>query len=422
MSRFRLLIFLISFLAGASVLGQTGYTQRLNPIVSASDNDVCPNDEVELTLNYTVPDNTSLLLNGLDELVNVGSNPNFSFGTSTDFTIEYFIKTTDLGTQTVVSKGSIGTPGYAVGMASGFVVAIASDGGATPIVVNGFTNVADGSWHHIAVVFDRDDKITIYTDGFFDNDGNMTTIGSVDNIDLLRIGAFNNAGTPTQYFNGYIDEVRIWNSALTVAEINARSTTHLNPASYPNLVANWDMNDVTAPTIIDCSQSSADGQMVGSASLSLDAPSLTFPFLAQWNFGATGSTQFVSPTDTTQYICTIGYCKYASIDSITINVIECEDEDNTGIITSVWVPSAFTPNGDFKNDVFEVQGSFLTFYEIKIFNRMGNIMYHSRNILNSWDGTFEGERVKDDVYTYIITYRDVEGNEHKKYGTVAVLR
>ncbi len=422
MNRFRLLIFLISLIAGPALVGQTMYTQRLSPVISASDNDVCPNDEVELTLNYVVPDNTSLLLNGLDELVNVSASPNFDFGVSNDFSIEFFVKTTGLGAQTVVSKGSIGTAGFAVGMAAGVVVVAVSDGGATPLAVNGFTNIADGAWHHVAVVFDRDDKLTIYTDGFFDNDGNMSTIGSVDNIDLLRIGAFNNGGTPSQHFNGYIDEVRIWNSAITVAEINARSTTHLNPASFTNLVGNWDMNDDTAPTIIDCSQSAANGQMVGSASLSLDAPSLTFPFQAQWDFGATGSTQFVSPTDTTQYKCFIGYCKYASIDSITINVIDCEEEDNTGIITSVWVPSAFTPNGDFKNDVFEVQGSFLTFYEIKIFNRMGNIMYHSRNILNSWDGTFEGERVKDDVYTYIITYRDTEGIEHKKYGTVAVLR
>ena len=182
------------------------------------------------------------------------------------------------------------------------------------------------------------------------------------------------------------------------------------------------MNDVTAPTIIDCSASGASGQMVGSASLSLDAPTLIFPFLPRWSINQTGTTVFVSPTDTTNYSVEIGYCKYLSIDSITINVIECEDIDDSGLISSVWVPSAFTPNGDFKNDIFRVQGANITFYEIKIFNRFGNIMYNSRDILSGWDGTFEDRFVQEGVYTYIIVYRDRYGVEHTKQGTVAVMK
>lgn len=398
------------------------YSQRLNPDISASTNDICPNDEVELNVQYDLPDNTSLLLNGLDELLNIPNSPAFAFGAATDFTIEFFIKTSSLSPlMAIVAKGDPTTPGFAVGMAAGFVVATASDGTNT-IPVNGFTNIANGNWHHIAVVFDRDDKITIYTDGAFDNDANMTTIGSVDNIDLLRIGAANLAGNPVQHFNGYIDEVRIWNKALTPSEITSRSTTHLNPNLVNNLVGYWDMNDVTAPTIIDCSASGASGQMVGSASLSLDAPTLIFPFLPRWSINQTGTTVFVSPTDTTNYSVEIGYCKYLSIDSITINVIECEDIDDSGLISSVWVPSAFTPNGDFKNDIFRVQGANITFYEIKIFNRFGNIMYNSRDILSGWDGTFEDRFVQEGVYTYIIVYRDRYGVEHTKQGTVAVMK
>jgi gliding motility-associated-like protein len=397
------------------------FTQRLNPSVNSDVNDICPNDEVELTFSYEDPDNSSLLLNGLDEALNLGASPNLNFGTG-DFSIECWIKTSSLATQALVSKVAPGIAGYSVGLFGGFVVAGITDGGGAPIAVNGFTPIADGTWHHIVVVFDRNDKMTIYTDGFFDNDANISGVGSVDNVDLMRIGAANSGAGLTTHYNGYIDEVRVWSAALTVAEINARSTTHLNPNSVPNLVGYWDMNDVTAPTIIDCSVSGASGQMVGSASLSADAPVLTFPFLPQWSNGQTGLTQFVSPEDTTQYIITVGYCKYASIDSITINVIECEDSDDSGLISSVWVPSAFSPNGDFKNDIFMVQGANITYYDIKIFNRFGNIMYHSRNILSGWDGTFEGEFVKDDVYTYIVTYRDRFNEEYTKHGTITLLK
>jgi gliding motility-associated-like protein len=416
------LVFVFVMFSCLILSGQSPYTQRLSPEIIASTNDICPDDEVQLIFSYIEPDNTSLLLNGIDELVNITPSPNFDFGANGDFSIEFYVKTTDLGEQTIIAKGAFGLPGYVIGLESGEVRIIVTDGVNPAVVVNGFSNLADGAWHHVAVVFDRDDKVTIYADGFFDNDGNILGLGSFDNADLLRIGAVGIAGMIDLHFNGYIDEVRIWNSALSVAEINARRFTHLNPASFPNLVGSWDMNDVTGPVLIDCSQSAASGVMIGSASLSLDAPSLTFPFQAQWDFGATGLIQFVAPTDTTEYFCTVGYCKYASIDSITINVLECEDDEDADQITSVWIPNAFTPNGDSKNDRFEVQGSFLTFYDIKIFNRIGNILYHSQNILSSWDGTFEGEQVKDDVYSYIITYRDIDGNEFKKYGTVLVTR
>jgi gliding motility-associated-like protein len=398
------------------------YTQRLNPTISASTNDICPNDEVELNVQYDLPNNSSLLLNGIDELVNVPNSPGFSFGGATDFSIEFFIKTSSLSPlMAIVSKGDATTPSFGVWMSAGFIIASASDG-TTVVPVNGFTNVADGNWHHVAVVFDRDDKITIYTDGAFDNDANMSTVGNVDNIDLLRIGAANVAGSPLQNFNGYIDEVRIWNKALTTGEITSRSTTHINPNTVNNLVGYWDMNDNSAPTIIDCSTSGATGQMVGSASLSLDAPTLIFPFLPRWSTNQTGTTVFVSPTDTAKYKLEIGYCKYASVDSITINVVECEDIDDSGLISSVWVPSAFTPNGDFKNDVFKVQGANITYYEIKIFNRFGNILYHSRDILAGWDGTFEDRYVQDGAYAYIITYRDRKGEEFTKHGTVSIMK
>jgi gliding motility-associated-like protein len=349
------------------------------------------------------------------------SSPGFNFGATTDFTIEFYIKTNSALPQAIVAKGDPFMPGFVVGLAAGVIVATASDG--TNIVpISGFTNLADGTWHHVAVVFDRSDKITIYTDGFFDNDGSISSVGDVNNVDLLRVGAANVGGLPSQHFNGYIDEVRIWNKALTVAEINAARTVHLNTNSVTsNLVGYWDMNDLPGGVLVDCSPSGANGVLSGSASFSADAPTMTWNFNPVWSNGKSGNTIFENPLDTTTYKVQIGYCKYLSADSTTVFVIECEDVDETGLISSVWAANAFTPNGDFKNDFFLVQASNITYYEIMIFNRLGNIIYHSRNILNSWDGTFEGDRVEDAVYTYVITYRDRFDVQYKKYGTVTVL-
>lgn len=413
------LVFSLAFCA--QIMGQN-YTQRLLPNVLSDVNDVCPNDEVVITLEYTEPTNTSLSLNGINEHVNIPDGPALNFGTSTNFTIEFYIKTSSLApVQVILAKGGSTSPGYAIGLSAGFVTVAISDGMNT-IPINGFTNVANGTWHHIAVVFDRTAKATIYTDGAFDNDGNINTVGNIDNLANMSLGAADFGGAFSGYFNGYLDEVRIWNVARTTAQITGSMLLQINPNSVSNLVGYWDMNDASPPTLVDCSPSGASGQMVGSASLNADAPILIWQFLPRWSNGQTGNTIFANPLDTTTFTAEVGYCKYLSIDSLRINVIACEDIDETGLVTSVWAPNAFTPNGDTKNDVFEVQASYITYYEIMIFNRFGNLLYHSKNILNSWDGSYEGKRVKDDVYTYIITYRDRKGEEFKKQGTVAVLQ
>ena len=414
--------FLVFSLAICTQLVGQNYTQRLLPDVVSDVNDVCPNDEVVLTLDYTEPTNTSLSLNGINEHVNIPDNPALNFGTATNFTIEFYIKTSSLSPlQVILAKGGTASAGYAIGMSAGVIVATISDGTNT-IPVNGFLNVADGSWHHVAVVFERASKATIYTDGFFDNDGNINTVANIDNTVNISVGAADIGGTFSGYFNGYIDELRIWSVARTVAEITASKQFQINPNSVNNLVGYWDMNDAAPPTLVDCSPTGASGQMVGSASLNADAPVLIWQFLPRWSNGQTGKTIFANPLDTMMFTAEVGYCKYLSIDSLRINVIECEDIDETGLVTSVWVPSAFTPNGDTKNDLFEVQASYITYYEIMIFNRFGNLLYHSKNILNSWDGTYEGGLVKDDVYTYLITYRNLKGEEFKKQGSFTVLQ
>ena len=418
MSSIKIVVFFLVLAFGVSA--QT-YTQRLNPDVSASLNEICPNDEVEITLSYNVPNNKSLLLNGLDEYANMPADPAFDFGAATNFTIECYVKTSSVAPQALVSKGSPVLPGFIVGMNAG-KVAVGMLGSGGNAAINGFTDIADGLWHHVAVVFDRTNKATIYIDGFFDNDGAISSVGDITNAELLRVGAFDNGVAISQFFSGNIDEVRIWDKARSIAEILARRTVHVNVNSVVNLVGYWDMNELSGTTLIDCSPTGATGVLTNSASFSADSPTLTWNFNPVWSTGQSGvTTIFANPLDTTTFKVEIGYCKYLSADSVTVNVTPCEDVDETGLLTSMWVPSAFSPNGDYKNDVFLVQASNIRYYEIMIFNRLGNIVYHSRDILNSWDGTFEGNRVKDDVYTYVITYRDRKEEQHKKHGTVTVL-
>ena len=58
-----------------------------------------------------------------------------------------------------------------------------------------------------------------------------------------------------------------------------------------------------------------------------------------------------------------------------------------------------------------------------IFNRLGNILYHSKNIKNGWDGTDpSGKLVAEGVYAYKILFVDEEGNPHEKQGFINLTR
>ena len=83
---------------------------------------------------------------------------------------------------------------------------------------------------------------------------------------------------------------------------------------------------------------------------------------------------------------------------------------------ALYIPNVFTPNQDGLNDNFEPKGVGIEEYEIFIFNRWGEQVFTSDDILNSWDG---GEAVSG-MYTYIINVVDKIGEFHRKTGFVLI--
>jgi gliding motility-associated-like protein len=70
----------------------------------------------------------------------------------------------------------------------------------------------------------------------------------------------------------------------------------------------------------------------------------------------------------------------------------------------IYIPNAFSPNEDGDNPIFKPIGININNYELKIFNRWGEIIFYSQNIINGWDGKYLGENVPVGVYPYIIKY------------------
>lgn len=100
-------------------------------------------------------------------------------------------------------------------------------------------------------------------------------------------------------------------------------------------------------------------------------------------------------------------------------------------ICHLHVPEAFTPNGDGKNDYFTVfvdDPEAITSYEIKIFNRWGEMVYGSTDIseLNDlergWDGTYKGKKQDTDTFVYYVSVTDHTGKKAEAKGNVTLIR
>ncbi|MBS1651451.1 MAG: gliding motility-associated C-terminal domain-containing protein [Bacteroidetes bacterium] len=88
------------------------------------------------------------------------------------------------------------------------------------------------------------------------------------------------------------------------------------------------------------------------------------------------------------------------------------------------IPTGFSPNGDGVNDVFMPLGSaeFVSNYDFRVFNRWGQQVFQTNNPLMGWDGNFSGQQSQTGVYAFVITYKNVYGQDKLAKGNVTLIR
>ena len=104
----------------------------------------------------------------------------------------------------------------------------------------------------------------------------------------------------------------------------------------------------------------------------------------------------------------------------------CKDSSENAIVhtlsrTEIYIPSAFTPNGDDHNELFVIRGNYIVSYSMNIYNRWGEQLFVSNSIYKYWDGTFENNKVKQGNYFYVVEVIGEDGNLFKKSGVVEVI-
>jgi gliding motility-associated-like protein len=93
-------------------------------------------------------------------------------------------------------------------------------------------------------------------------------------------------------------------------------------------------------------------------------------------------------------------------------------------ICVMYFPSGFSPNKDGKNDIFSgISQGRLAFYRLRVFNRWGQQIFESTNILKGWDGNFNGLPQPTGTYVWYAEYETARsGGRKTQQGTVMLIR
>ena len=89
---------------------------------------------------------------------------------------------------------------------------------------------------------------------------------------------------------------------------------------------------------------------------------------------------------------------------------------------TVFVPDAFTPNGDGTNDAFTVKGVYADKFTMSIYSRWGEVVYATSDKTKGWDGTADGQSLPAGQYMYRIEVEDVSGRKTVRSGAVLLIR
>lgn len=199
---------------------------------------------------------------------------------------------------------------------------------------------------------------------------------------------------------------------LTVTDIHGCVSTATTMAvSYPIPVADFDYQPqpvtILAPEVQFLNQSSSGlySWNFGDAYNSPDTSIATNP-------GHTYS--YIGTYSVTLSVTTLNGCSATVVKPVVVNDMY-----------AIYVPNAFSPNGDGKNEMFKAVGEGINKFKLYIFDRWGNNLFYTDDINQGWDGHYQGrgsQILQEDVYVWKIDVTDLNNQAHSLHGTVTLLK
>lgn len=91
-------------------------------------------------------------------------------------------------------------------------------------------------------------------------------------------------------------------------------------------------------------------------------------------------------------------------------------------MSALYIPNAFTPNGNQLNEAFVPVGQYLYNYHLELYNQWGEKLYETEDCMQAWDGTYNGEKCPQGIYFYKFTARGADGKYYNRKGTIHLLK
>jgi len=210
---------------------------------------------------------------------------------------------------------------------------------------------------------------------------------------------------------------------------------------YPRPIAGFSWGptdaDINDPTINFANQSS------GASEYTVTTPPTYGNYGIEYYLG-----DIYAPKDSVNYVYSNGNFSYAynndanqlqtndtayyTVTQWVINQYGCTDSISHIVdiqpVFTFYIPNAFTPNGDGKNEGFKGEGIGINnnTYNMWVFDRWGMMIYYTTDINKAWDGHMKGNDgaplLQEDVYVWKVQFDDFSGKQHQYHGTVTLLR
>ncbi len=342
----------------------------------------------------------AIKLDGSDDRIFLIGGVSSNFNTE-DFSVSFYFKTTSaFGTQDIISKRFDCDDNNAFAIkytaASGKVDVIMRENSSKIADVSGSIDYGN-CWQHVVFVR-RGPRSLLYINGVLKDEAAAISRIDLTNSAELKIADGPCVGTTDLRYAGYLDEIRIYDRAVTEEVIEILSY-------YPDNIGNQD-------TLIFLGNS-VDVFLTGTCADNFlwdPVDNISDP---------TNPTPTITPTESTVYTLSFIDDECIGFDTLKITVIDPLDLD----CTNVYMPNAFTPNEDGKNDAYGVSNPYAIekLTSLEIFDRWGSKVFETDQVFEKWDGNFKSKKVNPGVYLYRVVY-ECKGDELIDVGSLTIIR
>jgi gliding motility-associated-like protein len=259
----------------------------------------------------------------------------------------------------------------------------------------------DICWNHVAIVRENT-RVTLYINGEF-----AAQQGTLSRIDLFNNGYFTignaicKSNTETG-FGGLIDELRVYNRSLDAEEVEG---LYFSPDKIINRDTNIFLGSAVNIELTNTCAEDFNWTPAGEVASPFDAEPVITPKVA----GAEVYTIEMTDLET----------GCVARDSVRINVVDPNDLE----CDVVYLPKAFTPNGDNLNDTYGISNPFAIqeLISFEIYDRWGGRVFATDSAFERWDGSFNGDPVNPGVMIYKVIYK-CDDVERQTTGSFTILK